>query len=184
MTRWITFLSAACATAALASSAAWAEDNDDGPADIAPHTNVAIGYVRGQGLGNVGLAAAYTLGAVEVGGAIFAQFGDDQYGAAFAPTLRLNFAHIGRATATTHASTLYLEASPQLVLPAVTSFAEKAWGLSATFGYELRFPNRIGVHFGLGLHARTAVHLRHDSLTVQQPGEFGPHLDAGLRYRF
>ena len=184
MTRWIISLAVACATCVFDAGAAVAESNADAPIDAEPHRNVAVGYVRGQGLGNFGIAAAYTMGPVEVGAAIFARCSDNDRGAGLAPTLRLNFAHIGRATATTHASSLYLEASPQLVLTSLSGVAAKAWGLSATLGYELRFPNRIGVHLGLGLHGRTALQASDGILAARQAGVFGPHIDAGLRYRF
>lgn len=184
MTRGIMVLGAALTTGALGAATAVAESNADAPSDLAPHRNVAVGYVRGQGLGNVGIAAAYTVGPVELGGAIFARLSANDRGAGIAPTLRLNFAHIGRATATTHASSLYLEASPQLVLTSLDGIAAKGWGLSATLGYELRFPNRIGAHLGLGVHARTPVQGSEGALAVRQAGDIGPHIDAGLRYRF
>ncbi len=184
MTRWIILLGVACATVAFGSANAVAESKADDRADAAPYAKVAIGYVRGQGLGNIGVAAAYTLGPVEVGGAIFGRFSSTDRGVGLAPTLRLNFAHIGRATATTHASSMYLETSPQFVFTSFGGVAAKGWGLSATLGYELRFPNRIGVHLGLGVHGRTAVQGSAGSLMVRQAGEFGPHVDAGVRYRF
>ena len=184
MTRWIISLTAACATGGFGMSNAVAEADADEPAEVAPHRNVAVGYVRGQGLGNFGVAAAYTVRSVEVGAAIFPRFSKHDRGAGLAPTVRLNFAHIGRATATTHASSLYLEASPQLVLTSLSGVGAKAWGLSATLGYELRLPNRLGVHLGLGWHGRTALQASEGILGVRQASVSGPHIDAGFRYRF
>ncbi len=182
MKRWIILLGPACV--ALGATTASAEITADAVPARAPNAAVTVGYVRGQGLGNVGVAAAYTLGSVEVGGAVFAQLSNNERGAALAPTLRLNFAHMGRTTATTHTSSTYVEASPQFVLTSFGGIAAKGWGLSATLGYELRFPNRIGVHLGLGLHSHTAVQGTDGIVQVKQIGEFSPHIDAGIRYRF
>ncbi len=151
-------------------------------ATAAADHNVAIGYVRGQGLGNFGVSAAYTIGPLELGSALFARVGDGERGVAIAPMLRLNVAHL-RRTSTTFASTAYVEVAPQVVLTSFGGVTASGTGLSATVGYELRFANRLALFVGLGLHSRGVVAGRDGELNVTQASEFGPHIDAGLRYR-